>query len=102
MLIAAPSNRGSYGSVSNSIVQSGPLNSASKQDFSPALLVIMRRQAEDLLLSDSNSQKGKEALQFILNVAKEISGDDTVDRIKKCKLLIRLTFNHLLMFNSPV
>jgi len=42
----------------------------------------MRRQAEDLLLSNRDSQKGREALEFILHVTNEISGNEKVERIK--------------------
>ena len=85
MVFSAPNTPGAFGSVSASLVQSGALDAASKQSFPPELLVIMRRQAEDLLLSDSDSQKGREALEFILSVANEISGNQKVERIKKCK-----------------
>jgi len=40
----------------------------------------MKRQAEDLLLGNIDSQKGKEALQFILSLANE---KNDVDQIKK-------------------
>ena len=91
MVFSAPNTPGEFGSVSASLVQSGALDAASKQSFPPELLVIMRRQAEDLLLSDSDSQKGREALEFVLSVANEISGNQKVERIKKCKLLSWIT-----------
>ncbi len=40
----------------------------------------MRRQAEDLLLGNSNDQKGRDALEFIRRLASE---RDDVDKIKK-------------------
>jgi len=73
------------------VVQSGTLDATSKQTFPVDLLVIMRRQAEDLLLSNSDSQKGREALQFVFSVASEISGDEKAERIKKCELLSSAT-----------
>jgi len=44
------------------------------------LIVIMKRQAEDLLLGNTDNQKGKEALHFILSLANE---RDDMDQIKK-------------------
>ena len=63
-----------------SLIQSGTLDAASKQSFPVELLVIMRRQAEDLLLGDSNDQKGRDALRFIVSLA---SDRIDVDQIKK-------------------
>ena len=85
-MFLAPNTPGQAGSVSNSVVDSRALDSASKQTYPAELLVIMRRQAEDLLLSNSDSEKGREAFEFILSVANEISGDEKVERIKKCEL----------------
>lgn len=51
------------------------------------LLEIMRRQAEDLLLSNSGDQKGREALEFIKSVTDEITTDENAQRINKCELL---------------
>jgi len=78
---------GDDGSVTGFAVQSGTLDKASKQKFPVAVLSLIRRQAEDFLLSNSDDQKGREALQFVLSIAEEISGDVKVDRIKKCKFL---------------
>ena len=47
------------------------------------LLVIMRRQAVDLLLGDSTNQKGRDALKFIVNLA---TGRNGLEDIKKGKL----------------
>jgi len=66
------------------MVQSGTLGAAGKGSYPRELLVIMRRQAEDLLLSNSDNQKGREALEFIRSVTDERSD---VDDIKNCKLL---------------
>lgn len=86
-LLAAPNVAGDDGSVTGFAVQSGTLDKASKQTFPVAVLSLIRRQAEDFLLSNSDDQKGREALQFVLSIAEEISGDVKVERIKKCKFL---------------
>ena len=85
VVFVAPNTAGQSGSVVPSNARSGPLDAASKQTFPAELLVIMRRQAEDLLLSNRDSQKGREALEFILDVTNEISGNEKVERIKNCK-----------------
>ena len=79
-MILAPDSRGQDGSVAVSLIQSGTLDAASKQSFPVELLVIMRRRAEDLLLGDSNDQKGRDALRFIVSLASDKSD---VDQIKK-------------------
>ena len=83
MFSQAPNTPGQDGSVSTSLVQSGALDASHKQSYPAELLDIMRRQAVDLLLGNSDDQKGREALQFILSVANERSD---VDDIKQCKV----------------
>lgn len=84
---SAPQTRGSDGSVSGPDVKSGALEAEDKQSYPVDLLEIMRRQAEDLLLSNSGDQKGREALEFIKKVTDEITTDKNAQRINKCKLL---------------
>lgn len=84
---SAPQTRGSDGSVSGPAVKSGALEAEDKQSYPVDLLEIMRRQAEDLLLSNSGDQKGREALEFIKRVTDEITTDENAQRINKCKPL---------------
>ena len=81
----APNSSGQDGSVNISLIKSGTLDTASKQSFPRELLVIMRRQAEDLLLGNSKDQKGRDALEFILTLANERSD---VKDIKNCEFLV--------------
>lgn len=46
------------------------MDAANKRVFPVELVKIMRRQAEDLLISDTSSQKGKDTLTFIVTLAK--------------------------------
>ena len=66
--------------MSGSNVQSGTLDQASKITFPVDLIKIMRRLADDLLLGDSNDQKGRDVLRFILSLANE---RNDVGKIKK-------------------
>lgn len=84
---SAPQTRGSDGSVSGPAVKSGALEAEDKQSYPVDLLEIMRRQAEDFLLSSSGDQKGREALEFIKSATDEITTDEYAQRINKCKLL---------------
>ena len=70
---SAPNSKGQDGLVSASFIQSGALEKESKQSYPFELLDIMRRQAEDLLLSNSYDQKGRDVLEFIVNLANERS-----------------------------
>lgn len=84
---SAPQTGGSDGSVGGPAVKSGALEAEDKQSYPVDLLEIMRRQAEDLLLSNSGDQKGREALEFIKSVTDEITTDEKAQRINKCELL---------------
>ena len=84
-LLLAPNSRGQDGAVSGSLIQSGTLDAVGKRTFPKELLVIMRRQAEDLLLENSNNKKGKDALKFVLSLT---DGRGDVDQIKKCEIFI--------------
>ena len=66
--------------TSASNIYHGALDATSKRNFPVELIVIMKRQAEDLLLGNTDNQKGKEALQFILSLVQE---RNDVDQIKK-------------------
>ena len=50
------------------------LDRASKRSFPLELINVIRRQAEDLLLSNKDSEKGRAALRFVLTLLKERSG----------------------------
>ena len=47
------------------------LDIKTKRDYPLPVINIMRREAEDLLLSNSNDQKGRDALKFILRLTNE-------------------------------
>ena len=79
--------KGNNGMVSESAVRSvrsETLGATSRSGFPKQLLLIIRRQAVDLLLGNGNDKKGKDALQFILKVTE---GREDVKDIKKGKLL---------------
>ena len=80
LLLLAPNSKGRDGRVRNFYIQPGPLDAASKASYPVKLFGIMRRKTEDLLLSDSNDQEGKDILRFILSLAKE---RHDVDQFKK-------------------
>ena len=69
----ARTTRGRNGNVQYYLLYHGSLDKYSKRDFPVELVKIMRRQAEDLLISDSSNQQGKDTLNFILTLAKERS-----------------------------
>lgn len=52
----------------------------SKKSIPAELLVVVRRQAVDLLLGDRNNQKGIDALRFIKDVT---TGRNDVEQIRK-------------------
>ena len=49
------------------------LDSKTEKDYPLAVINIIRREAEDLLLSNSNDNKGRDALKFILSLTNERS-----------------------------
>ena len=80
LVFSAPNLKGQNGAVSASNLHHGALDATSKRSFPVELIVIMKRQVEDLLLGNIDDQKGKEAVQFILSLANE---RNDVDQIKK-------------------
>jgi len=72
--------KGQNGAVSASNLHHGALDATSKRSLPVKLIVIMKRQVEDLLLGNIDDQKGKEGVQFILSLANE---RNDVDQIKK-------------------
>ena len=74
--------KGPDGTVSKTFIRSGTLDEASKRSFPVEPLVIMRRQAVDLLLDDNN-QKGRGALKVIVILA---TGRNGFEDIKNGKL----------------
>ncbi|CAH3046998.1 unnamed protein product, partial [Porites lobata] len=77
---STPTVKGNDGTVSKELIQYGLLDVPSKKKFPAELLLIIRRQAVDLLLGDRDNQKGRDALRFIKDVA---TGRDDVKDIKK-------------------
>ena len=67
--LLAPNTRGQDGTASESSVsKSETIDAESKNAFPEDLLLIIRRQAVDFLLADRNDQKGRDALQFIVDM----------------------------------
>jgi len=77
---STPSTKGQDGLVRKSDVQSGTLDASNKKSFPVELIAIMRRQAVDLLLGNSNDQEGRDALRFILSLA---NARNDIEKIKK-------------------
>ena len=66
--------------VEDSSIASGRLNAAIKRDYPQELLLLMRRQAVDLLLGNSNDRQGRSTLQFIKSIVEE---RNDVEQLKK-------------------
>jgi len=77
---STPSTKGQDGLVRKSDVQAGTLDASNKKSFPVELIAIMRRQAVDLLLGNSNDQEGRDALRFILSLA---NARNDIEKIKK-------------------
>ena len=80
---SAPNVKGDDGTVSEVLIKKGTLDEASKKSIPAELLVVVRRQAVDLLLGDRNNQKGIDALRFIKDVT---TGRNDVEQIRKGNL----------------
>ena len=80
MFSLAPNTKGNDGAVQKSFIQYGTLDAANKKSFPVELIRIMRRRAEDLLISDSSDQTGKDILTFIASLAE---GRSDLEYIKK-------------------
>ena len=76
----APDTNGKNGAVQKSFIQYGTLDAANKKSFPVELIRIMRRQAEDLLLSNSSDQQGRDILTFIVSLTE---GRSNLEYIKK-------------------
>ena len=83
VLFSALSVKGQDGAVNDSLVQSGQLNAVNKESFPKELLLIMKRQGEDLLLGDSKDRNGRDALEFIRDLTVERSD---VEQIREGEL----------------
>ena len=59
--------------VTSSSAQSGTLDAATKRSFPVEIFKILRRQAEDLLLSNSADEAGRRGFEFIYSLAEERS-----------------------------
>ena len=73
MFVSAPNKRGDVGVVTSSSAQSGTLDAANKRSFPVEIFKIIRRQAEDLLLSNSADEAGRRGFEFIYSLAEERS-----------------------------
>ena len=69
MYFLAPLVSGKDGRLEKGFVTGYRWDAESKRKFPLTAINIIRRQAENLLLSDSNSRDGKESLEFILSLA---------------------------------
>ena len=78
--LSAPSKKGLDGVIEDSSIASGRLNAAIKRGYQQELLLLMRRQAVDLLLGNSNDRQGRSTLQFIKSIVEE---RDDVEQLKK-------------------
>ena len=78
--LSAPSKKGLDGVVEDSSIASGRLNAAIKRGYPQELLLLMRRQAVDFLLGNSNDRQGRSTLQFIKSIVEE---RDDVEQLKK-------------------
>ena len=58
------------------------LDSKTKKSYPLAVINIIRREAEDLLLSNSNDKKGRDSLMFILSLTNERSDLKTLKKGK--------------------
>lgn len=80
LLFSAPKERGQDGTVNESYIRiSEVIDPQSAANFPEELLLIIRRQAVELLLGDTNDWRGRDALQFIVDVT---TGRDDVKYIK--------------------
>ena len=69
----APNTPGQDGEVDTSAVTSGAIDVAIKESYPMALLQVMKRQAEDVLLVDPSDAAGRAALTFIHSVSSQKS-----------------------------
>ena len=77
----APNKPGKDGEVGVQYINMGKssdhkwneLDSKTKKSYPLAVINIIRREAEDLLLSNSNDKKGRDSLKFILSLTNERS-----------------------------
>lgn len=82
---SAPNVKGEDGPVSEALIKKGTLDEESKKSIPVELLVVVRRQAVDLLLGDRNDQKGIDALRFIKDVT---TGRNDVEQIRKGNIFL--------------
>lgn len=69
--ISAPFVKGSDGVAKKSFIESGTLDADVKRNFPKELLLLMRRQAVDLLLGDSYDPQGRSTLKFIKSIVED-------------------------------
>lgn len=68
---SAPSVKGVDGVAKKSFIESGTLDADVKRNFPEELLLLMRRQALDLLLGDSYDRQGRSTLKFIKSIVED-------------------------------
>lgn len=84
MYFLAPLVSGKDGRLEKGFVTGYRWDAESKRKFPLTAINIIRRQAENLLLSNSNSRDGKESLEFILSLASRGRDIQSMKHGKKC------------------
>ena len=84
MYFLAPLVSGKDGRLEKGFVTGYRWDAESKRKFPLTAINIIRRQAENLLLSNSNSRDGKESLEFILSLASRRRDMESMKHGRKC------------------
>ena len=84
MYFLAPLVSGKDGRLEKGFVTGYRWDAESKRKFPLTAINIIRRQAEKLLLSNSNSRDGKESLEFILSLASRRRDMESMKHGRKC------------------
>ena len=84
MYFLAPSVSGKDGRLEKGFITGYRWDAESKRNFPLAAINIIRRHAENLLLSNSDSRDGKEPLEFILSLASRRRDMESMKHGKKC------------------
>lgn len=84
MYFLAQSVSGKDGRLEKVFITGYRWDAESKRNFPLTAINIIRRQAENLLLSNSDSRDGKESLEFILSLASRRRDMDSMKHGKKC------------------
>ena len=90
MYFLAPLVSGKDGRLEKGFVTGYRWDAESKRKFPLTAINIIRRQAENLLLSNSNSRDGKESLEFILSLASRRRDIESMKHGKKyCRINLK-------------